>query len=129
MAWIPDFDPTGTYNGPMEGVLTTEAVNPLYIGEYSVGPYVAGNVAPSGTPQSAFGSNTFRVYQYPYAVVVTNLAPSDAAGNCSTGSDGTESEPLPVASGGWWNRSAVRAWAHGVVPASTRRRGGRQPWK
>jgi len=102
MAWIPDLDPTGSYNGPMEGVLTTEAVNPLYIGEYSVGPYVAGNVAPSGAPQSVFGSNTFRAYQFPYSVVVTNLAPKDAAGNCNTGSDGVESEPLPVASGGWW---------------------------
>ena len=102
MAWIPNLDPTGSYNGPMEGVLTTEAVNPLYIGEYSVGPYVAGNVAPSGAPQSIFGSNTFRPYQFPYSAVVTNLAPSDAAGNCSTGSDGTESGPLPVASGGWW---------------------------
>ena len=102
MAWIPNLDPTGSYNGPMEGIITTEAVNPLYIGEYSVGPYAAGDVAPSGAPQSVYGSNTYRVYQYPEAMVVTNLAPSDAAGNCNTGSDGTELEPLPVAAGGWW---------------------------
>ena len=102
MAWIPNIDPTGSFNGPMEGILTTEAINPLYIGEYSVGPYVAGNVAPSGTPQSIFGSNTYRAYLLPYSVVVTNLAPKDAAGNCNTGNDGTESEPLPVASSGWW---------------------------
>ena len=102
MAWIPNLDPTGSYNGPMEGLITTEAINPLYIGQHSVGPYVAGDVTPSGTPQSVYGSNTYRVYQYPDAVVVTNLAPSDAAGSCNTGSDGTESQPLPVASGGWW---------------------------
>ncbi len=103
MAWIPNLDPTGSYNGPMMGILQTEPVNPLYIGEHSVGPYVAGNVEPSGSPQSAYGSNTFRVYQYPDAVVVTNLAPKDAASNCNTSGDGVESEPLPVASSGWWN--------------------------
>jgi hypothetical protein len=102
MAWIPDLDPPGSYNGPMIGILTTEAINPLYIGEYSVGPYIAGNVEPSGAPQSVYASNTFRVYQFGYSAVVTNLAPSDAAGNCSASGDGIESEPLPVASSGWW---------------------------
>jgi len=102
MAWIPDIDPPTAGNGPMMGTLTTEAVNPLYIGEYSVGPYVAGNVEPSGAPQFVLASNTLRPYKYGYSAVVTNLAPSDAAGNCNTGGDGTESGPLPVASGGWW---------------------------
>jgi hypothetical protein len=102
MAWIPDLDPTGSYNGPMMGILTTEAINPLYIGEYSVGPYILGNVEPSGISQTLWASNTFRVFLFPYSAVVTNLAPSDAAVNCSTGGDGVESEPLPAASGGWW---------------------------
>jgi hypothetical protein len=102
MAWIPDLDPTGSYNGPMMGILSTEAINPLYIGEYSVGPYIAGSVEPSGAPQTLWASNTFRVYQFGYSAVVTNIAPSNAAGNCNTGSDGTESQPLPVALGGWW---------------------------
>jgi len=102
MAWIPNLDPTGSYNGPMVGILITEPVNPLYIGEHSVGPYVMGNVEPSGAPQSAYGTNTFRVYQYPDAVVVTNFAPPDASSNCNTGGDGVESAPLPIASSGMW---------------------------
>ena len=129
MAWIPNLDPTGSYNGPMEGLITTEAINPLYIGQYSVGPYVAGDVTPSGTPQSVYGSNTYRVYQYPDAVVVTNLAPSDAAGSCNTGSDGTESAAAAGCFGRMVDRSACARMGTRRGPASTRRRVGRQRWK
>jgi len=102
MAWIPDLDPPGSYNGAMMGILTTEAINPLYIGEYSVGPYITGSVEPSGAPQTLWASNTFRVYQYGYSAVVTNIAPSNAASTCNTGSDGAEWDPQPVPSSGWW---------------------------
>ena len=44
LGWIPELDPPGTSNGPMSAVLTTESINPLYIGSYSVGPYVQGRL-------------------------------------------------------------------------------------
>jgi hypothetical protein len=102
MAWIPDIDPSTAGNGAMMGIYTTEAINPLYIGEHSVGPYTMGSVGSSGAPQTVWASNTFRVYQYGFNAVPTNIAPSNAAANCNTGGDGEESEPLPVPSIGSW---------------------------
>ncbi len=101
--WIPNLDPPGSFNGPMMGVVTTEAINPLYAGRYSVGPTVAQAIAPSGGATSKLTDGPFDVLLYPWSSVVTNFAPGDAASNCSTGSDGVESAPQPVATGGWWS--------------------------
>ena len=102
-SWIPDIDPAGAENGGMFVVVTTEAINPLYVGAYSVGPYTTGNVEPSGAPTSLlFDWYAVTPNWYPWDWMLGNIAPSDAAGNCNTGGDGVESSPLPVASGGWW---------------------------
>ena len=53
LGWIPEIDPPGTSNGAMLAVVTTEPINPLYTGEYSVGPYVAAK-------RLAFGSRRER---------------------------------------------------------------------
>src|SRR5258708_17971006 len=94
----------------MLGIVTTEAINPLYIGAHAVGPYIAGAVTPSGIPHSE--TTVYALYPYidPWNAVEADFAPSDAASNCSTGGDGTESAPQPVAAGGWW--TAVLS-AHG----------------
>jgi hypothetical protein len=86
----------------MLGIVTTEAINPLYIGAHAVGPYIAGAVTPSGIPHSE--TTVYALYPYidPWNAVEADFAPSDAASNCSTGGDGTESAPQPVAAGGWW---------------------------
>ncbi|MGP8259649.1 MAG: IPT/TIG domain-containing protein [Acidobacteriaceae bacterium] len=103
LAWVPDIDPPGAQNGGMFVVVTTEAINPLYIGAYSVGPYSSGNVEPSGASMSQLLDRyPASPYMYPSSSVQGNFAPSDAAANCNTSGDGVESEPLPVASGGWW---------------------------
>jgi len=102
LAWIPDMDPDGAQNGPMLGYLTTEAINPLYIGAYSVGPYVAGIVEPSGSSPSRYATYWLQVNLYAWSAVETDFAPNDAASNCSTGGDGVETSPAAVASGGWW---------------------------
>jgi hypothetical protein len=47
LGWIPEIDPPGASGGQMFAVVTTEPINPLYTGAYSVGPYVAGSVSPS----------------------------------------------------------------------------------
>src|ERR1017187_24583 len=46
LGWIPEIDPPGASGGQMFAVVTTEPINPLYTGAYSVGPYVAGSVSP-----------------------------------------------------------------------------------
>ena len=102
LGWIPDLDPPGSYNGPMMAIIATEPINPLYVGAYSIGPYVEQNVSPSGAAQSEPANNPLYPYQYGWSGVQANFAPRDAAANCSTG-DGTESSPLPVAPNGWWS--------------------------
>lgn len=102
LGWIPDIDPPGTSNGPMTAVVTTEPINPLYVGVYSVGPYGAGSVSPSGAAESEPTGNPLQPYKAGFYAVQTNFAPGDAAGNCDTGGDGVESAPQPVATGGWW---------------------------
>ncbi len=102
LLWVPDIDPDGAQNGAMLGILTTEAINPLYIGTHAVGPYIAGVVSPSGAAQSETTAYPLQPYIDPWNAVEADFAPSDAAGNCSTSGDGTESVPQPVAAGGWW---------------------------
>lgn len=97
--------------------IATEAVNPLYRGAYAVGPYRMGGVAPSGDAVQllAFGNA-------PGAVSGTGTTvPANAAYECQTGADGTESAPSALpAEGVWsgrfcgvghtaWMRLAVRA--------------------
>jgi hypothetical protein len=85
----------GTYQ---ELVIETEPVNPLYTGQYAVGPYVANTVTPSGSdPVSTYG--IFGSYAQPFVDFVTN----DAAAGCNTATDGTEAAPTAVASQGWWS--------------------------
>jgi hypothetical protein len=78
-------------------ILETEAVNPLYTGQYAVGPYVANTVAPSGADpvltEGILGS---------YTQAYLDFLPTDAANSCDTGADGTEAAPVAVASQGWW---------------------------
>ena len=103
LAWIPDIDPAGAQNGAMFVVLTTEAINPLYTGAHTVGPYALGSVAPSGAAQSQLlDQYALQPYSYIWSAVTGYFAPPDAAGNCAAGGDGVESAPLPVAAGGWW---------------------------
>jgi hypothetical protein len=98
LGWIPNIDNSVLI---MMGVVSTEAINPLYVGAYSVGPYVAEGVSPSGAPEIQVTNNPLQLKDWPWGVV-TDFAPPDAASNCSTGGDGVESAPNPVAPSGWW---------------------------
>lgn len=122
MGWVPDIDPPGSYNGPMLAVITTEPLNPLYTGAYSVGPSVAGVVSPSGSVQTATTNNPLVPYLYAWNAVATNFASSDAASSCNTGSDGTEQAPAAVAAGGWWTdvlcARGHAAWSSFTMQAS-----------
>jgi hypothetical protein len=102
-SWVPDIDPMGAQNGGMFVVLTTEAINPLYIGAYSVGPYSTGNVEPSGALMSQIqNQNPTLPYWNAGYYLPTSFPAKGAASNCNTGGDGVETAALPVTTGGWW---------------------------
>jgi hypothetical protein len=79
-------------------VVSTEPVNPLYVGSYSLGPYNAGIVSPAGAnivlPPSTI--------QYPYGYFNSPITLSDAPQACGSGSDGTLSTPMQEPTSGWW---------------------------
>jgi hypothetical protein len=77
-------------------ILETEPINPLYTGQYAVGPYVA-TVAPSGDVLSLV-QGLFSSYQQAFG----DFHISDSASSCNTGSDGTEAAPTAAAASGWW---------------------------
>ncbi len=80
-------------------VIETEPINPLYMGQYAVGPYRAGSVAPAGesTAFLYFGDHAGAVDGY------NTLTPANAPYQCATGSDGTEDAPAPLPAGGIWS--------------------------
>jgi hypothetical protein len=75
----------------------TEPVNPLYTGQYSVGPYLSNTVEPSGSdvPQLGFVLTSYTAAQM-------TLTTANPASTCSPGADGTQVAPVAVAVGGWW---------------------------
>jgi hypothetical protein len=88
-------------------VLDVEPINPLYTGQYAVGPYIANQVEPSGIDVTLF-TNLMRSYQLQ---VQENLSLSGAANSCNTASDGTEAAPSAITSQGWWT-GTLCAYGH-----------------
>ena len=77
--------------------LTFEALNPLYMGSSSVGPYTTGQAAPSGTmPVMALGTLSAG------SAVTQTLVIDDAADEMQSGADGTEASPANLAVTGEW---------------------------
>jgi hypothetical protein len=115
LAWIPETDPQASND--MSAVISTEPVNPLYIGPYAVGPHVPGVVTPSGSTQTA----TTQLPPYDGSnPQVVNFNPSDAASNCTT-ADGIETAPTPSPVSGFWSgvlcAHAHSAWSSLTVAA------------
>ena len=78
-------------------IVDTEAVNPLYTGQYAVGPYTANTVAPSGSDVPQLSPLLFS-----YDDAFASLNVDGAASTCNPGADGTEAAPAAVVEGGWW---------------------------
>ena len=99
-------------------VISTQAINPLYVGQYAVGPYDANVVEPSG----ATAQQTLYVMG-PYAAATANFSISDAATGCQITQDGTESAPVAAATQGWWTGNLCSyghaAWS--VIPVRANR--------
>jgi len=78
-------------------IVSTQPINPLYIGPYAVGPYDSNTVAPSGSVTT----QTYYV-SAPYGQARLNINIADAANVCQTTQDGVEASPAAIASTGWW---------------------------
>ncbi len=78
-------------------ILETEPINPLYTGQYAVGPYTANTVEPSGTsPVQPEGV----LVSYSDTWIAFNTVGS--ASGCANIADGTERAPVTANSLGWW---------------------------
>ncbi len=86
--------------------LTFEAINPLYTGAESVGPYTLGQVTPSGTmPVVILRGLTAG------AVILQNETIADSDGDANSGGDGNESAPAAVPVNGEW-LARLSAYGH-----------------
>jgi hypothetical protein len=105
----------GTVNPPLEGefsliaipllqnasaqdaFITSEPINPLYTGQYGLGPYLSAPVTPSG-PTFPWRDNNVMPYEQNF--YVWNVPGSEAT--CNATALGTAASPTPVAATGWW---------------------------
>jgi len=93
---INEMDIDSSYNW-LNVLLVPVAINPLYIGDYAVGPYASRQIAPSGSLGGfmVFGAGVNGgTWSY--------MTQSDAARPLAA-LDGTESSPTAVPVSGWWN--------------------------
>jgi hypothetical protein len=94
-------------------VLDTEPINPLYTGQYAVGPYIANQVEPSGSSSQLVASVVGN-----YAIVGKNLSTNDAANRCGGVPDGLESDPAAISDKGWWT-GTLCGYGHAAWSALT----------
>jgi hypothetical protein len=78
-------------------IVETEAINPLYTGQYAVGPYMTNSVKPSG-PDTTQTYGLFSSYTEAFFI----LARPNSAATCNT-VGGTEAAPVTVVATGWWS--------------------------
>ena len=107
IAYAPLYDGSATD----DQIVSTEAVNPLYTGSYSLGAYAVATVSPAGSTPAA----QTNLLVSPGSVTQTAFAMADAPAPCGTGTDGTTGAPVSMAATGWWKRDAVRLWPR-LVP-------------
>jgi hypothetical protein len=79
--------------------LTTESINPLYTGDYALGPYQRPPVTLSGPPQTFSSYSTLPGYNVDFTPVIITAA----ADTCSPGNDGSASAPAAPNPSGWWS--------------------------
>jgi hypothetical protein len=106
--------PLYDWEGWQNYVIYTQAINPLYIGAYAVGPYDSSAVAPSGsvTQQRAWVVG-------PYADFYLDFTIPDAQTACDSSAGGTPAAPVPISSSGWWTGNLCfygnSAWSSATV--------------
>ncbi len=97
---------------PLDGYsnvfFTTEAINPLYTGDYAIGPYVRSPPTPSGSPATFVAYSASSPGDRPADGFMTA---TDASATCNPGQDGTESAPASLDSSGW-QVGLLCGWGH-----------------
>ena len=97
---------------PIEGVTNvffySEPINPLYTGDYAIGPYVHSPSTPSGSTQ--VWTNWLPHLVPDFAQGGYSSAP-DAAASCNPGNDGTEGSPAALSTSGW-QTGQLCGWGH-----------------
>jgi hypothetical protein len=97
----------------------TETINPLYFGEFAVGPYQRPVISMSGTSTL----NSTRTGSVGGGVGVTIPQGGTAASSCATGSDGTQTSPVTFSATGWWSgrlcATGHTSWWKQTVNANT----------
>jgi hypothetical protein len=77
--------------------IVPEAINPLYTGEYAIGPYQRAPESLYGTPSTANSPFATPGPQEDFWITM-----ADEPGSCAPGSDGTEVSPAVADGSGWW---------------------------
>ena len=98
-------------------ILETEPINPLYTGQYAVGPYVDNTVDPSGSDAPLL-EDALPSYRTTWMLDAT----TNSANTCSPGHDGVEATPVAVNPQGWWTgllcAHGHTAWSSFAVKAN-----------
>lgn len=95
-------------NGTADIYFTTQGINPLYMGDYAIGPYIRPPSALSGSPATVVDWSAQSAGDFPITGYITA---GDAASSCDTGADGTESSPAPMDQSGW-QQGLLCSWGH-----------------
>jgi len=95
-SWFLSRIPGGPHSDYL--LFETESINPLYYGEFAVGPYQRPPISMSGSSQSVLKEGVAVGTEFKLTLDQTDAAPS-----CSTGNDGTAAAPASADSTGWWN--------------------------
>ena len=110
MNMIPELPNTSL----QDAYVTTEAINPMYTGQYGIGPYVDAPVTPSG-PSFFFRDNGI----VPYEMNYYDLTVPGSASVCDISGLGSSDAPVAVASSGWSTGSlcqyGISAWSQFAV--------------
>ena len=98
-AWIPMID---DQEGWVDILVTTEPINPLYVGSHAVGPYTTGTVTPAGIPTSTYVTGLYPNDAGFYATDIS-FTMGESQSGCPTQSDGTEAAPAAINPTGFFN--------------------------
>lgn len=97
---------------PVDGLsnlfFTSEAVNPLYVGDLALGSYGRPPVAPSGSPATMYDWSALSTNDL---LINSSMTANDAATECDPGDDGTETAPVSPAPSGW-QAGQLCGWGH-----------------
>jgi hypothetical protein len=115
-AWNMPYVSTGPQGANL--YYLTEPINPLYRGDYAVGPYQRPVIAMSGATQSYTTKNVAVG-----TMVTVPITESGAPVNYCTYPDGTETIPVGSSATGWWSEAVCAAdftaWRKTAVNANT----------